>query len=162
MSRNLGDTFCKFCGEPVVMVEEPRAITRKEAGVYFDVRDGYSYCNMQCANAECPVCKAKYLAWVSLKNCLGYTRHHYGDQVNERGFFDLSFRSTFNDEEGAEDRPDVIVQWERVAHTSPWPRCIGCKAKMRKNWDDEWKCDECRYAHQRAKHAASTEWKASG
>jgi hypothetical protein len=105
MSRNLSRTDCYFCGDVPKLVEVPRPITAEEAGVYFAEYEG-----LLVANAECPRCGAKYLAWVDER---GYVRPELwcGMLVAPRvpdddiGFVDLSFRSTFNDEPGDADRP---------------------------------------------------------
>ena len=59
MSRNLASTHCDFCGAYPVLIEDPRPITKEEAGRYFNEYEG-----MLVANADCPFCWAKYLAWV--------------------------------------------------------------------------------------------------
>lgn len=86
MSRNLARTDCYFCGGHVVDVEEPREITAEDCGAYLE-----TYAGMTVANAECRVCGAKYLAWVTTL----FSWHGR----------DLSFRSTFNDEPGDADMP---------------------------------------------------------
>ena len=104
MSRNLASTHCDFCGAYPVLIEDPRPITKEEAGRYFNEYEG-----MLVANADCPFCWAKYLAWVdesgrSTESLRGIRPQvPYSDGVP---FFDLSFRSTFNDEPGDEDRPE--------------------------------------------------------
>ncbi len=59
MSRNLNSTTCDQCGHDVELIEKPRPITVKDAGSYFKEYEG-----MLVANAECPMCMAKYLALV--------------------------------------------------------------------------------------------------
>jgi hypothetical protein len=87
MSRNLASTSCDFCTEEVRLVEEPRPLAPADAGVYYT-----AFAGLTVANAECATCKAKYLAWIRVEV--------------DRPFFDLSFRSTFNDEPGEADKPD--------------------------------------------------------
>lgn len=93
MSRNLGDTSCAICHSDVALTGAAHAITREEAGVYFD-----EYVGMIVADAECPRCAAKYLAWIKRKS---WTR----DDRDTRLFVDLSFRHSFDDEPAAEDLP---------------------------------------------------------
>lgn len=101
MSRNLCEIDCHFCDHELVLVEEPRIITKQDAGVYFE-----EYIGMLVANAECPLCLSKYLAWIDDSNCSGHKRGpaDYGK------WFDTSFRSSFNDEPDEEDLPQYDVQ----------------------------------------------------
>lgn len=102
MSRNLLQTRCERCGSRVRMTEPPREITPADAGRYF-----HDYKGMIVANAECSVCHARYLAWVKTSSAMGWYQ-----SAPEGGFFDLSFRSTFNDEPGEEDLPATVVVYE--------------------------------------------------
>jgi hypothetical protein len=116
MSRNLCRTDCYRCGEDVLLDEKPRPITRSEAFCYFD-----EYERMLVANATCPVCGARYLAWCD------DTSRLRGPRVPDRWagtslgahlaaprydpaltHFDLSFRSSFNDEPGDGDLPPWV------------------------------------------------------
>jgi hypothetical protein len=138
MSRNIGSTTCNFCISAVTLDEAPRPIKREEAGPYYATgRDGYGYAGGIFANATCTRCSAKYLAWIDLSACDGYGRHrNWGDKGQP--FFDLSYRSTFNDEPGEEDLPDwkldrveltaeQCMKLEAIAgmivRRRPWPRC---------------------------------------
>jgi hypothetical protein len=58
---------------------------------------------MLVANATCPNCQARYLAWVAR---IPYRR----EWLSYEGYEDLSYRSTFNDEPGLGDlpKPDVL------------------------------------------------------
>lgn len=94
MSRNLLQTECDVCDSEVEMVEDPRKITVEDAGVYFE-----EYESMVVADAECTRCHAKYLAWVEPPQNSDSQRSSNG----AKKFFDLSYRSTFNDEPGEED-----------------------------------------------------------
>ena len=100
MSRNLLSTDCYFCHTAVELVGSVHPITKDEAGGYFDEYEG-----LVVANASCPDCKAKYLAWVdeTPRNKPSFDRV----PSNSVPFFDLSFRSTFNDEPGDEDMPTM-------------------------------------------------------
>lgn len=102
MSRNLANTSCDRCGASSVRLDEaPRLITKIEAGYYFD-----EYRGMKVANATCPRCQARYLAWVSdLPRSGGWVDP---DAI----YFDLSYRSTFNDEPSVRDlpKPDILEE----------------------------------------------------
>lgn len=106
MSRNLCTTRCDYLhgGDPqVILLEEPRPITREDAGAYFPEYEG-----MLVANAECALCKAQYLAWVdeTARTSRNYRWDHYGRRASSYcPFVDLSFRSSFNDEPGEQDLP---------------------------------------------------------
>jgi len=140
MSRNLGRTYCVFCDGQVVLNEKPRPITREEAGAYYDTHQGYGFAGGIFANASCVLCEAKYLAWVSLAGCAGYSSAgHLGqDTDEEHPFNDLSHRAAFNDEPSEEDLPDWLVEKIEltpeqctkldaisgtIVRRGPWPRC---------------------------------------
>ncbi|MBU2595831.1 hypothetical protein KJ713_03310 [Patescibacteria group bacterium] len=102
MTRNLGRTSCDRCGHPVVKLDsEPRLITRKEAGIDFDMFEG-----LMVAEAHCPICKAKYLAWVD-ETQTSYYGHPMGSITHPNrvpeGYFDLSYESTFNNRPSEHD-----------------------------------------------------------
>ena len=102
MSRNLAMTVCDRCHAPSVCLdEEARRITREEAGPYFG-----QFFGMKVANATCPTCDARYLAWCR------YLPHR--EEWSEEGYVDLSYRSTFNDEAGPDDlpKPKVLVEMD--------------------------------------------------
>lgn len=111
MSRNLLSKRCVHCGHDVKLLEEPRPITEEEAGVYFD-----EFRTMEVANAECPACKAKYLAWVNPPTQGIHAGTTRGEAID--GHYDLSYRSTFNDEPSEEDLPTYEVRketrWVRI------------------------------------------------
>jgi len=155
MSRNLGCTFCKFCREMVQLEEQPRPIKPEEAGCYYAMHNGYGYAGGIFANASCPACGAKYLAWVDLSACAGY-RAGWGSR-QDQAFFDLSFRSSFDDEPGEDDLPDwklepmdlTAEQCRKlecfsgtIVRRSPWPRCETTGRKI-------YYCYGCRCAHHR-------------
>ena len=104
MSRNLLRTDCYFCGAAVVLTETPRAITEQDAGYYYD-----EYRGMVVGNAICVSCQAKYLGWVVDSPWFAHQHKIVGrvgsDDTGKLVPFDLSFRSTFNDEPGAQDLP---------------------------------------------------------
>ena len=116
MSRNLNSTICDFCGHAVELNEEPRKITVNDTGVHmFEEFEG-----MMVADAECPMCLAKYLAWVDeAPRVRNKHRHAYRSPDSYGGIVDLSFRQSFNDEPAEQDLPvyDVqqVVAWHRVA-----------------------------------------------
>lgn len=104
MSRNLASTHCAICGERPELVEAPRPVRADELGFH---RERYLG-NLVVANADCPDCGARYLAWVSHNfppsSTFGSTR--WVRKASGRGaFVDLSFRSTFDDEPGPGDLP---------------------------------------------------------
>lgn len=86
-----------------------------EAWHYWDEYEG-----MKVANATCPMCAAKYLAWCSESNM---HRTRYGgrrlDGLEPGTFGDLSFRSSFNDEPGIDDLPLFAVEPRRVGPAKP-------------------------------------------
>ncbi len=130
MSRNLGEISCTFCYGKVTLDESPRPITREECAGYYDTREGYGYAGAIVANATCEDCKAKYLAHVDFSACTGYGSHSYFHKRDDQPFFDLSHRSTFNDEPYPDDMPDeIIVRKTIIAERRPWPRCAGCGEK---------------------------------
>lgn len=102
MSRNLGITHCHQCGGDVALEEEPRPITRDDAGPYFDE---YHRKRLIVANASCPDCRAKYLAWVS-SSIGGHLSPSDVDWMPGR-FVDLSYRHAFNDEPDREDIAEI-------------------------------------------------------
>ena len=93
MSRNLCRIDCQFCEGPVLLTEVPRSIREEDAGRYFG-----EYRGLTVANAACRYCGGRYLAWVA-NDPAGREKPRNGTH------FDLSFRSTFNDEPGPDDRP---------------------------------------------------------
>lgn len=108
MSRNLGRTTCKFCDSPVVVTGEPErgAYTHLPLGPYRS-----EYADVHFAEAECPQCLAKYIAWLTPPPGYGGLVHDPDGAVH-----DLSFRSTFNDEPGESDLPvfEVVRVYVRV------------------------------------------------
>lgn len=99
MSRNLGLTSCYYCPSDVTLLEAPREITAADCGVYFG-----EYRGMLVANAECPLCLAQYLAWVKPPPW----EQPFLDE--RETFYDLSFRSTFDDEPGDADLPKFQIE----------------------------------------------------
>ena len=102
MSRNLCRTTCYYCDGAVLFVESPRPCTPVDCGLYYDEYEG-----MLVAHAVCEDCEAQYLAWVDERPRV--RQSGWPAQFTEDGgHFDLSFRSTFNDEPGKRDLP----RWE--------------------------------------------------
>ncbi|MHB8107910.1 MAG: hypothetical protein ACYDH4_10880 [Candidatus Cryosericum sp.] len=129
MSRNLGQTCCRFCFGDVVLEEEPRPIVREECGAYdYDSTTQYSHRGALVANAHCEDCEAEYLALVDMSACPGYGTSGYFKRDPDVEFFDLSFRSTFNDEPGAKDLPKYKIS--RPPVRSPWPTCSTCGERI--------------------------------
>lgn len=105
MSRNLGTTECHG---PVVVEESPRPITPAEARVYYD-----EFRALRVANAHCPVCGSKYLAWFSSRS-FTKSRWFVPDEV-----CDLSYRRAFNDEPHPDDMPTHEVRRTVITETRP-------------------------------------------
>lgn len=106
MSRNIGSTSCKICLSDVVLTGPTRPIQESDTGAYlFPNYDG-----MLVAEAACPKCQAKYLAWVG--------RSPQATWLRDRGgpFYDLSFHHSFDDEPAAEDLP--TPEMLRVVHAA--------------------------------------------
>lgn len=107
MSRNLGETTCHYCDHDLVMTGEPRLFDR-----------GYceEYRSITVRDAECPVCLAQYLAWVHPGEGQRPTQpSRYATH------YDLSFRSSFNDEPGVRDLPRYKVERRTVyVRTGPY------------------------------------------
>ena len=102
MSRNLCETTCRYCDSEIEILENPRVITKHDAGVYFN-----EYAGMLVADAECPICLAQYLAWIDDTNC--DTQHHRG-KADYGKCFDLSFKHSFDDEPSTKDLPQYEIQ----------------------------------------------------
>ena len=111
MSRNIGQTHCKYCFGDIVLVEHPRNIKKEEAGVYFG-----EYKGLKVANAECEICCAKYLAWMEV---IGL-----GADIAEWKIRDLSFRSTFDDEPGPKDVPTRKIINPNLSNTEKFVRVM--------------------------------------
>ncbi len=91
MSRNLARTDCRICTCAV-----------KITGLPMVSNIAYDGLSIVFAHAECVACKAKYSAWLHSHSDQGRTSH----RTDPTGiFYDLSFRSTFNDEPGKDDVP---------------------------------------------------------
>lgn len=114
MSRNLARTDCAFCSGTVALGEVPRPITLGEAGVYLD-----EYRGMLVARAECVDCEAKYLAWVQPPAGPPHWGRPTLPLTEPAPFYDLSFRSTFNDEHGPADVPAYQIETIR-RRKGPW------------------------------------------
>jgi hypothetical protein len=96
MSRNLLSTECANCDSKyIVAEEEPRQITKEETGVYYD-----EFQDLKVFNAICNDCGAKYIAWHGTRRGMGRKT------IGGVKFYDLSYRSTFNDEPGSSDIPE--------------------------------------------------------
>lgn len=124
MSRNLCRTDCYYCAGQVVLDEPPRGITRKDCGAYMDHYEG-----MLVAHASCEDCKGKYLAWVTQPPKYRWR----ASANNERGFYDLSFRSSFNDEDNPEDWPTYSIEVVRIRRLLPI--CGECGNRYRNERD---------------------------
>lgn len=99
MSRNIGQSHCRECCGFVFAYENPRPITKKESKGYIQ-----EYRALLVSNAVCVDCGSKYLAWISNEEW------KYWDSTMldiEHIVRDLSYRSTFNDEPGDFDIPEI-------------------------------------------------------
>ena len=94
MSRNLCKTICDVCGSPVRVTGAPRLVTNV-------------FGNFSLADAECVACRARYSAWFA-------DPHGSHGQRTDVGFYDLSYRASFNDEPGEGDVPSGEVKVFRV------------------------------------------------
>ena len=101
MSRNIGYARCKYCGSDVVLDGNPHPATPDEVWG--------EYLGMIIENAECPECKAKYMAWRHWEHRdTDYWANP--DWAENKKIMDLSFRSSFNDEPGDDDLPDFVFE----------------------------------------------------
>lgn len=106
MSRNLLRDDCVHCGDMPRLLEPPRSITEADAGDYFEEYEG-----MQVAHAACPSCCALYLAWVDNRTRKRRMRWFDARWTAEgQTHFDLSYRSTFDNEPGPTDLPQYLVE----------------------------------------------------
>lgn len=98
MSCNLCEVTCVRCGTEV-----------RAAGQSYRLPDDHwSKPGLLVVDAECPICQARYTAWlVDPRGYRGLSGWRPSQEDIDRGFYDLSFRSTFNDESGPTDLPDV-------------------------------------------------------
>jgi hypothetical protein len=98
MSRNLCQRNCDRCGG-VVEITGPtdKFQARRPESIYVD-----EYRGMLVADAECQICGALYLAWITGPH--GWPLGHL-DKPRAEGFVDLSYRKSFNDEPADEDVP---------------------------------------------------------
>lgn len=106
MSRNLCRTDCITCRGRVLLTGVPHPYE-------FNGRPGWVI-----ADAECEDCGTKYSAWI---NAPGGSR---GQPRTAYGFFDLSYRSTFNDEPGEDDVPRAKIEIFRVVMVDGQPRSV--------------------------------------
>lgn len=105
MSLNLCKTECDVCGSTVKITGVPYRVEKT---------DLYQAGRLV-ADAICTVCGAKYVAWMSARPGDVYgSRDSDRRQLMDHGFFDLSYRSTFNDEPGVEDLPVGKIEIARV------------------------------------------------
>lgn len=103
------------------MMEMPRLVRQNEVGVYWDEYEG-----MVVADAMCLDCEGKYLAWVEgpkrwYDPPIGLTRERSTPTGSDLGFFDLSFRHSFNDEPDDLDLPKYMIKVTRERMGAyPW------------------------------------------
>lgn len=118
MSRNLCQTDCPRCGSKRIRVWDVREGTKDDfVHRYYD-----EFQTMLVGDAECTDCGCKLLAWVrppivGIHNDDKFSFCDYNQSIDGTAhFFDLSYRSTFNDEPGPDDlpTPDVLVHFPNV------------------------------------------------
>lgn len=97
MSRNLAKRECSRCESKVAIC----------GPIYRLPRDHFACPDMLVADADCTVCQAHYTAWLGPTHDRIGTREHDLENVRCFGFYDLSYRASFNDEPGKGDLPDV-------------------------------------------------------
>lgn len=105
MNRNIGRSSCD-CGSPALVFDgPPHPITEAEANGYYS-----DYVGLTVRDAHCPLCLAQYLAWL---------RPWTSTYASEQGVYDLSYRSSFDDDPGPSDAPVYRIEWQprRVATT---------------------------------------------
>ena len=101
MSRNLLRIDCRFCAGPVALVRPQRTISADDTRGYIE-----EFAGLIVAEAECCDCLAEYLAWVDERGRQALDgRPFIRSPEDGVPFFDLSFRSTFDDEPGERDKP---------------------------------------------------------
>lgn len=98
MSRNLCMTNCRQCEQAVEIT-----------GHRYNLPYNHFACpGLTVADAKCVSCGTRYTAWI------GATSHGYGGREMDRrlveahGFYDLSYRSSFDDEPGEDDLPSIL------------------------------------------------------
>jgi hypothetical protein len=107
VSRNLLRTSCARCQGVVRITGKTKTFEElRPRSVYVDEYRGTKF-----ADATCAWCGALYLAWCSTPP--GWPS--MSCRLNEEGFFDLSFRSSFNDEPGPGDLPAAMIHFEHGA-----------------------------------------------
>jgi len=106
-------TDCYYCDTPQVLDGAMFEITEEIAGPYYEFNHG-----MVVAYATCPLCEAKYLAWMfNIPRWNGARTEATRNEDGEIDIQDLSFRSTFNDEPGDDDLPKWKIGKVRIG---PW------------------------------------------
>lgn len=100
MSVNLGATNCQVCGGSVRLCGD--LYTQRARMTEVEGKD-----------AECSLCGAQYFAWIGKVN----RRDRWNQwDFDHKGFYDLSYRASFNDEPGPGDVPDGTLQVFRVVY----------------------------------------------
>jgi hypothetical protein len=103
VSRNLGRKECYFCPGVPTIDGEPIAFA-KYRPLWPDQKQ---YQGLKVAHATCPLCLAKYAAWLPWDDG---SRYGWFRDAGPNGYTDLSFWSTFNDEPGREDLPEFEIK----------------------------------------------------
>ncbi len=107
MSKNIGSKDCRNCGlvDTVVIIGAQMAWEQYYA---WEGEAAKHFRGMQIAQAECQYCQTRYMAWVWPSANMVWERPTFKpewsmDDPPEKRFYDLSYRSTFNDEPGPSD-----------------------------------------------------------
>lgn len=109
MSRNLSRTDCQHCGQDAVVINGP--VSNYEDMYPEDQSELSKHLKgMQVACAVCEYCECLYMAWVWPSPNMVWERPNFKpdwtlDTEPSKRFYDLSYRSTFNDEPGRYDIP---------------------------------------------------------
>lgn len=78
--------MCRFCGSELKLTPDTERVGLQDDSAY-----SRQFRDRAFADADCPMCEAKYTAW-----------------MDDGVITDTSFRSTFNDEPG----PDDLPKWD--------------------------------------------------
>lgn len=112
MANVLCDTRCGQCGfDTVELVEQPHLLTETETET--DIGNSrFEVGRVVVAGAECRLCEARYLAWVDQSRLPVEFRFPMPD--TSKGFFALSYRSTFDRKPG----PDDVAKYKVLTSSS--------------------------------------------
>ncbi len=127
MAVNLGCTSCLFCGSEVLLDEEARRVTPREAALL-----PRHLHRARVADATCSECEAQYVAWFQTDGLNG------PPGLSSEFFRDLSHRSTMSDVPDEVDLPMFVI--DRVCVRRTWPTCLACGKRVYGSYGCQ--CDE--------------------